>query len=77
MSARQVIALLLTLALVWLLVALGPLLLALAIAWPKREGRHPLLWLLAFVALAFYGVKRLTTPRTVGALPRAPGQPTT
>ena len=77
MSRRQVAALLLALAVVWLLVVLGPLLVALAIAWPKREGRHPLLWLLALVAFVLYGVQRMAAPRTIRALPRAPGQPTT
>ena len=66
MSRRQVVALLLSLALVWLLVLFGPLLLAFAIAWPKREGRHPLLWLLAVAALAFYGLKRLAGPAATG-----------
>ena len=66
MSGRQVIALLLTLALVWVLVVLGPLLVAFAIAWPKREGRHPLLWLLALVALTFYGLKRLAGSAAAG-----------
>ena len=60
---RRVVGLLLFVGLVWLLVLFGPLLLAFTIARPNREGRHPVLWLLALVALAFYGVKRLASPR--------------
>ena len=66
MNVRRTLALLLALALLWFLVVFGPFLLALVIAWPKREGRHPLLWLLALVALAFYGLKRLAVRPATG-----------
>jgi hypothetical protein len=50
MNARQVVALLLALALIWLLVLFGPLLLAFAIARPDRERSHPFLLLLLGIA---------------------------
>ncbi len=60
---RRIVAFLFFLGPVLVLVVFGPLLLAFAIGWPKREGQHPLPLSIALVALAFYGLKRLAVPR--------------
>jgi len=60
---RRIAGFLALLAFVWLLVLFGPLLVALAIAWPKGEGRHPVLVLFGLIALVFYALTRLSTPR--------------
>jgi thiol:disulfide interchange protein len=66
---RRIAGFVALLAFVWLLVLFGPLLVALAIAWPKREGQHPLLVLFGLIALLFYTLKRLSTSRTSPPLP--------
>jgi uncharacterized membrane protein len=71
MTVRQVVALVLALALAAFIVMVGPFLIAIVIASRKGEGRHPLHWMLATIALVFYGLKRLAAPRprSVGLSP--------